>query len=203
MSYYYYLNDLFRQAIVFDSQPLGHRLLRQSCTCTIDAIFELSCITASVQKHLLAAVSILETRHSLSARIFSDFLRFLGEQTLSVPCCTFPSCTSMLAPCCPLNKRASTFHSMRSAGQPRRVDEVWLSSRKRVQEATSEPTARHKQRVLFHLLRAPVLQESLFTQQIATTHDQQTQGHLHPRARSSSRRNLQVSALTTGIPTSR
>jgi hypothetical protein len=75
--------------------PQAHRT-PGSCKCTIEAIFEFSCITASVQKYLLAAASIVAIRHSLSMRILSTLLRFpqrkqTGSQYHVTPS---PSCTS-------------------------------------------------------------------------------------------------------------
>jgi hypothetical protein len=88
-----------------------------------------------------------------------------------------------------------------AAGQPRRVDEVWLSGQKRAQEATSEPTARHKQWVLFHLLQVPVLHEPLYTHPEGRLHmTQSTQGLFSKVAPGNPHGEiLQVSALCAKI----
>lgn len=89
--------------------------------------FELSCITASVQKYLLATVSILETRHSLSAHIYSIFLRFLSDEAVPVPCYMFPSCTPMWASGHPVNEWTSAFHSVSflQVNQERQKTPTW------------------------------------------------------------------------------
>ncbi|KAF1917967.1 hypothetical protein BDU57DRAFT_182857 [Ampelomyces quisqualis] len=88
MFYYCYRNDLSNMS--FFSHSIGHHSGRGFRACT-PPMYDRCAFRTSLHNGLCTNSSSINTRtrHSLSARIHGTFLRFLGAQTVLVPCNTF------------------------------------------------------------------------------------------------------------------
>jgi hypothetical protein len=74
----------------FPSQSLGRRPARRVPQMYDRSDFRTFLHNGLCTKYLLAAASIVATRHSLSMRILSTFLQLLSEQNVPVLCYTSP-----------------------------------------------------------------------------------------------------------------